>query len=317
MKVNESKDNRDRPMSIEQQKVTFNPESVEGGRVRLDRYLRDCFPDYSRTYLSQVVSKGHVFVNEKAILKGSYVLKEHAHISIAFIAKPPLSCKPVEVPFDICAQEKDFLVINKPAGLLVHPPAYASEEPTLVHGLLYKFQEIQDFEDTARPGIVHRLDRDTSGLIIVARHDKAHLKLSRLFKDRCITKKYLALVSGHPAKEGTISFPIARSLHTPKKMTHTRGDGKPAMTHYRVLRYYDKYSLVEARPVSGRTHQIRVHFAAIGHSLVGDSLYGKTSKLIKRHALHAWQLAFEFDDQIKKYLCFVPDDFRKLLKSLL
>jgi 23S rRNA pseudouridine1911/1915/1917 synthase len=243
-------------------------------------------------------------------------LRAQDQVTVSFPKPKAYDVVPQPVDFAIVAEEPDFLVINKPAGLVVHPPSKDSQVVTLVHGLLYRFGELAQFTDEQRPGIVHRLDKDTSGLMIVARTLPAHAHLTARFKDRAIHKTYLGVVHGHPPREGSIDYPIARCAHDPMRMTHLDRSGKHALTHYRVLKYYQEYALVEMQPITGRTHQIRVHFAAIGHPLIGDGVYGTSSKFIKRHALHAWKLSFTYKDIDYSFAQYVPQDFSHLLKTL-
>lgn len=221
------------------------------------------------------------------------------------------------VDFGIVDQQPDFFVINKPAGLVVHPTQSALEEVTLVNGLLHRFAEFQGFEDKERPGIVHRLDKNTSGLMLIARNQKAQIELASMFKNRQIHKTYLALVSNHPPQKGTVDLPIGRHPHERHKMSTFGIEARPALTHYNVLKYYNDSTLIAANIVTGRTHQIRVHCAAIGHGLIGDATYGVSSKLIDRQALHAWKISFEYKGKLHEYTQPVPDDFKNALKQSL
>ena len=284
---------------------------------RLDIFLRDTYKAYSRSFLARMISQGRVSVNQQVIGKAGYLVSKEDVVVIDF--PDPDACTEIpshDIAFKILAEEEDFWVVDKPPGLIVHPPEHASQEPTLVHGLLYRFPELRACAEKKRPGIVHRLDRDTSGILIVARNDAAQAHFYNLFKERAITKVYLAVVAGHPAARGIITYPIARCLYHPKKMTHTRADGKQAETAYEVLAYYKNASLVRVVPTTGRTHQIRVHFAAIGHGIIGDGLYYKQSKHIVRHALHAHHLSFIYREKSFVYTAPEPKDFSRLLVRL-
>ena len=180
---------------------------------------------------------------------------------------------------------------------------------------MHKFKEFEKFGDDERPGIVHRLDKDTSGLLVVARNIKSQIVLSNLFKDRRVKKTYLAVVEGHPPSEGKIDFEIGRHPTERHKMSHVSYDGKPALTYYRVLKYYKDCSLIEVKIVTGRTHQIRVHLAAIGHRILGDDLYGISSKLIFRQALHSWKIEFKLNGKNYNFCCSVSEDFKRLLNE--
>ena len=213
-------------------------------------------------------------------------------------------------------EDPDFYIIEKPAGLMVHRPSTSSVELTLIDWLVHQVPEIINIGHPERPGIVHRLDKNTTGLLIVPRTSRAHMLFSDLFKNRDIKKTYLAVVRGHPEKEGTIELPIGRDPITRNKMTVNGIEAREAVTRYKVLTYFENAALVEIYPVTGRTHQIRVHFKAIGHPLLGDQLYGTRSPLIKRHALHATQLTFDFKGKPYTFTSTPPQDFELLLSKL-
>lgn len=203
----------------------------------------------------------------------------------------PLDVEPEAIPLRVVYEDKDLLVIDKPAGMTVHPaPGHARH--TLVNALLAHCTDLSGVGGVLRPGIVHRLDKDTSGLLLVAKNDRAHADLSRQLKERSVDKRYLALVQGHLEQpEGVIEGAIGRDPRNRKRMAIVEG-GRPARTAYRVREYLDGLTLVEVAPSTGRTHQIRVHFAAAGHVIVGDALYGKPSTLVGRQFLHAYRLGF-------------------------
>ncbi|MCG2756384.1 RluA family pseudouridine synthase [Candidatus Dependentiae bacterium] len=253
---------------------------------------------------------------EKKNIKSSYKIKENDKIEINFPKITQYNVSPENIDLEIIDIQPDFIVINKPAGLVVHPSENNKDELSIVHGLLYKFKEFEDFNDNQRPGIVHRIDRGTSGLLLVARNIKSQIKISNMFKDRLIKKTYLAVVKGHPPKEGKIDYPVGRHPLKGHLMSHKSHDGRPALTYYKVLQYYKDESLVEVRIVTGRTHQIRVHFAAIGHGLIGDESYGYLSKLISRPALHAYKLSFTYKDTLFEYEKSAPQDIQYLLNNL-
>jgi len=214
------------------------------------------------------------------------------------------------IPLDIIYEDKDILVINKPRGLTVHPGA-GNRSGTLVNALLHHCRDLSGIGGVERPGIVHRLDKDTSGILLVAKNDKAHQVLSAQFKDRTIQKTYLAIVKGNPKKdEGTIAEPIGRHPVNRKKMAVSH-KGREAVTHYKVLKRFKEYSLVELKPKTGRTHQLRVHLAHIGHSILGDPVYGKGNAQL----LHAYKIKFTHP-RTEKELEFeakLPDDMLKLI----
>lgn len=283
---------------------------------RLDRFLSSKLPDHSRSYLQKLIEKEFVQVNRIIIQKSSLSLRKNDEVIIFFPPIKKYDPTPKNVDFEVLDIQDDFMVINKPAGLVVHPAENCKEEASLVHGLLYKFKEFSNFKDTKRPGIVHRIDKNSSGLLLVARNITSQAKLSEMFKNRLIKKTYIAVVKGHPPKEGKIDYTIGRNPTYPNKMSHVGFNSKEALTYYNVLEYYKECTLISVNIVTGRTHQIRVHFTAIGHSIVGDTTYGNASKLINRQALHAWKLTFPFKNKNYSYNSPLPTDFKKLIKNL-
>ncbi len=300
-------------MAIDDKTITITCSDPDFYSKRIDQFLTVTFPEYSRTYFQKLIADGLVLVGGKPVKKPSHSIMEHDEVSITFPAPKPLELTPQKVDFGVVCVQDDFLVINKPAGLVVHHTNDTAPRVTLVHGLLYAYKEFEQFEDNERPGIVHRLDKNTSGLILVARNPQSQATLSGLFKDRKIKKSYLALVSGNPPREGSIEYPIGRHPKMRHKMSHQGYNGRDALTHYKVLVYYKNYALVKCMPVTGRTHQIRVHMAAIGHGIVGDELYGVQSKFMKRQALHAWKLQFTYKGEDHFYCTGVPEDFASML----
>ncbi|MFA5075332.1 MAG: RluA family pseudouridine synthase [Candidatus Babeliales bacterium] len=285
--------------------------------IRLDKFLSSKFPEYSRTYFQDLITSKLILVNNKIIQKSNFVLKNGDLITINFPEDKKFDLTPKKVDFQIIDIQKDFIVINKPAGLIVHHSSKTkTEEITLVNGLLYEFQDLNKFSDKERPGIVHRIDKDTSGLLLVARNSQAQFAISKMFKDRKIHKTYLAVVYGHPPKSGKIDFSIGRHPFKRHLMSHNSYQGKPALTFYNVLEYYENSALVAVEIVTGRTHQIRVHFAAIGHGLLGDAHYGHKSAFISRQALHAHKISFEYKNQKYNYTAPIPQDFQDLLEKL-
>lgn len=287
-------------------------------QTRLDRFLVEQLPDYSRSYLQKLITQGHVRINDTVVTKAHSPLRPGMTVTLYFPPPPALlpsqkDLSHLDIP--IIYENEQFLVINKPAGLITHAPTKDSPVVTLVDWLVTRFAELATVGSEERPGIVHRLDKDTSGLMLVARTPYAHMTLSDLFKSRAIKKSYLAVVEGHPPKNGTIDFRIARHP-TDNKMTHIAPHGRDAVTRYHVIEYFDNAALVHVFPLTGRTHQIRVHFAAIGHPLVGDQLYGKSSSLIARHALHAYSLEFTFNDTDYSFTAALPEDFKQLQEKL-
>lgn len=295
-------------------------------KVRLDQFLADVKTEFTRSYFKNLIQEGLVSVNGVIQTKSGFLLFENDKIEVQYPQLKEIKNKDIKnLDVELIFEHPDFLIINKGANVLVHAPTSNSNEPTLVDWLLEKFKEISDVGSLERPGIVHRLDMDTSGLMIIPRTNQAHNEFASLFKDRQISKTYLALVQGHTEKEGVIDFDIVRHPVIRHKMTHVPKSEKDnrkysrsrnAYTEYKTLEYFKDSSLVEAKPKTGRTHQIRVHFAAIGHPLVGDSKYGKQSKLIGRHALHAKALEFDYQGKHYSFEKELPQDFTDLVNKL-
>ena len=283
--------------------------------IRLDKFLHTMSPDHSRSYFHELITDGHVMVNNQIVKKSSYSIKDSDQIVVTFVYKQP-NLDPVHVDFEIIDEQEDFLIINKPAGLLVHYSVTTPDEVSLMNGVLHRYKEFKKFDDKHRPGLVHRIDKNTSGIVIVARNQQAQAELSALFKNRQIHKSYLALVNKHPDSKGSIDHPIGRHPIQRHMMSVFGIQSRPALTHYTVLTYFQNSTLIQADIVTGRTHQIRVHCAAIGHELIGDSVYGISSKRIGRQALHAWKVSFMFRGNHYAYVCSIPDDLKKLLAEL-
>ena len=293
--------------------------------TRLDAYVAQQFPAYSRSFFKELIERELVSINKKTITKPGKFLKPADIVAIHFPPTPepqPATVSNEELGVEIIHEHEHFFVIHKPAGLLVHPPSPKNRVVSLIDWIHLNHKELTNVGYIDRPGIVHRLDKDTSGLLIIARTNYAHGIFSALFKNRSIHKTYLALVRGHPEKEGTIDLAIGRHpVHRTKMATYPSEQAqqsaniRSALTHYKVLEYFDDCSLVEIKLITGRTHQIRAHFSAIGHSLVGDQTYGKNSKLINRQALHARDLSFVFENKKFSFSKKLPDDLEKLVEK--
>ena len=289
---------------------------VEMQNGRLDKACSEIFSDYSRSQIKQLLDGGNITVNGKTE-KAKYKVKSGDVIRLEEPETKTLELRPENIPLDIVYEDDDVIVINKPQGMVVHP-APGHDEHTLVNALLYHCP-LSTINGTFRPGIVHRIDKDTSGLLMVAKNDKAHRSLAKQLKDKTNIREYVALVHGRIAEdEGTINAPIGRSLKDRKKQAVVK-DGRNAVTHFEVLKRYRDYTLVKCILETGRTHQIRVHMKYIGHPLVGDPLYGP-KKTIKGNGqfLHAGKLGFVLPTT-GKLLIFeapLPKIFQECLEKL-
>lgn len=298
---------------------------------RIDRYIADLFPDYSRSYFQKIIDTGRVSINDIPAKKSSVMVHALDSITVQF---PPRRIAEAYHIIDrtggirIIAETEHFVAIHKPATLLVHPPSSASCAITVVDWIRQNYADISSVGIPDRPGIIHRLDRETSGILLITKTHYAHNMIGELFRERKINKTYKAVVTGHPPRHGIITLAIGRNPLNRSKMTHFDPDiidhegrvgttkVRNAKTEYTVLEYFENASLVEVKPTTGRTHQIRVHMAALGHPIIGDHLYGKESPFINRQALHAEQLAFVFDGKEYSFIDHVPDDFQQLIDRL-
>jgi 23S rRNA pseudouridine1911/1915/1917 synthase len=288
---------------------------------RLDVCLAHRFPAYSRSFFHRMIVDRLVSINGALVTKTGAIVRDCDEVTLTFPV-PAIERREVpsfadKEPITIIFEHEHFFILDKPAGWIVHAPHAYSKEVTVVDWLLAHYQELRHVGIVDRPGIVHRLDKDTSGLLIIARTNYAHQQFGQLFHHRDIAKTYLALVQGRPSPDsGSIDLSITRDMATKVKMrvcAPSSTGARKSLTHYAVVASYDDYSLLECRPVTGRTHQIRVHCAAIGHPLLGDELYGQSSPLMKRHALHAARLEFIFDGVQFSFSSPLPADMAALV----
>lgn len=285
---------------------------------RLDRYLAAQLPQFSRATLQRWIRDGFVRLNGEQVRQRE-TLRASDVISIEEPAVEPAVAKAEDIPLDVLFEDQDLLVINKPAGLVIHAGAGHSEG-TLVNALLAHCRALSGIGGKERPGIVHRLDKETSGCIVVAKNDLTHRALSEQFVSRDVEKTYLAIVAGVPRhRSGTIDQPIGRHAVHRQKMAVQPSRGRSARTDYRIIKSSGDASVIQCQLHSGRTHQIRVHLHHIGHSILGDKVYGgSVARKFDRQMLHAWRLAFTHPrtQQRQMFEADVPNDFQEALATL-
>ena len=296
--------------------------------IRLDKFISENMPDISRSRIKQLIDFGSVLVCGKES-KASYIIKEYDKIEIELPEPEPTEVIPQEMDLDIVFEDSDLLIVNKPKGLSVHPGA-GHMDGTLVNGLMHHCKDLSGINGVLRPGIVHRIDKDTSGLIIVCKNDNAHQKIAKQLEEHSVTRIYHGIVEGTPKEyEGTIDKPIGRHKTNRKKMA-CNFDGKRAVTHYRVIESYPHASLVEFKLETGRTHQIRVHMASIGHPLLFDNVYGRMGNADKKlskmrpeliehgQVLHAMVIGFVHPSsgEYMEFKADYPEEFSFILNNL-
>ncbi|TYP60010.1 RluA family pseudouridine synthase [Thermosediminibacter litoriperuensis] len=291
----------------------------EDAKKRLDVFLSGALNDLSRSYIQKGIEEGWIRVNDRSV-KPHYKLKK-GDVIVANIPSPkPLSLEPENIPLDIIHEDRDIIVVNKPRGMVVYP-APGNYSGTLVNALLYHTKDLSGINGVMRPGIVHRLDKDTSGVIVVAKNDMAHRELVRQFKNKLVRKTYLAVVWGDiPEDRATIEAPIGRHPVKRVEMAVTAKNGKEAVTHFKVLERFGDFTFIEVNIETGRTHQIRVHMSFIGHPVVGDPLYSrkKSPFNINGQALHAYRLGL-YHPRSGEFMTFeapIPQDLTEMLNTL-
>lgn len=287
--------------------------------VRLDKYISDNMQDLSRTYIQKLIEEKNIMVNSKKT-KASYKLNLGDRIELNIPEEEELELVAQDLNLNVLYEDENYAIIRKPRDMVVHP-GDGNTDKTLVNGLLHRFESLSDLNGDLRPGIVHRLDKDTSGLLVIAKNNQIHESLSELFQERQVERKYIALVFGVVREdEGTINAPIGRHPVNRKKMAVTEGNSKEAITHYRVLERFNDYTLLELSLETGRTHQIRVHLNYINHPIVGDQVYsnGKNEFKLKTQLLHSYKIGFKhpYTGEYLVYEDEIPVELEKILKTL-
>lgn len=286
---------------------------------RVDSFIAGELEELSRSYIQKIIKKGLVKVNDKKI-KSNYIVNDGDKILIQFPEPENLEVEPQDIPISIIYEDDYVAIVNKPQGMVVHP-APGNYDNTLVNALLFKLKDLSTINGVIRPGIVHRIDKDTSGLLMIAKTDKAHIELSRQLKEHSIYRRYFTIVHGNIKEDtGTIDEPIGRHPIHRKKMAVTYKNSKKAITHFKVLERFKKYSLLEVKLETGRTHQIRVHMSHIKHPVLGDPVYssGKSEFNLNGQLLHAKSVGFihPISGQYMEFDSELPEHFNKVLNIL-
>ncbi len=288
--------------------------------VRIDKFLSENLEDLTRSYISKIIDEGGVFVGDKKV-KSSHKLKVGDILEVNIPQPEPLLVEAENIPLDIVYEDEELLVVNKPQGMVVHP-APGNYKGTLVNALLYHCKgELSGINGVIRPGIVHRIDKNTSGLLMVAKTNRAHISLAEQIKEHSFSRRYKAIVYGKfKETEGTVNAPIGRNKKNREKMCVTAENSREAITHYRVIEEFSKASFVECILETGRTHQIRVHMSHLGHPVIGDDLYGVKKEMfqLSGQLLHAYLIGF-VHPVTKKYMEFtapIPGYMEDVLSKL-
>lgn len=292
----------------------------EESNIRIDKFLADELADASRSYIQKLIKDEDVTVNGK-VIKANYKVMAGDEISVLIPEPMELDVLPEDIPLDILYEDQDILIVNKPKGMVVHPAA-GHYSGTLVNALMFHCKDqLSGINGVMRPGIVHRIDMDTTGSLLVCKNDLAHQKMADLLKDHHITRRYHAIVHGHIKEDGTVNAPIGRHPVDRKKMSTKAKISKPAITHYKVLKAFKDYTYIECELETGRTHQIRVHMSSIGHPILGDEVYGPAKcpvKHLQGQTLHAKILGFNHPrtDEYVEFDAPLPEYFEHLLETL-
>lgn len=288
---------------------------------RLDKFLVACLPEFSRSRLQQFIKKEQVLIGDKPARKAGQMLEKGMVLTVTIPPNVPSKLQPEDIPLDVIFENNDLMVVNKPAGMVVHPAAGHSSG-TLVHAALAHAPEMEGVGGIQRPGVVHRLDKNTSGIILLAKNDHTHHFLQDQFRDRLVKKVYLALVDGHPpTAKGRIEAAIGRDTTQRKRMAvKPEHKGRAAISDYRTLESFPNHSLLEVHPLTGRTHQIRVHMAFLDCPIVGDTIYGrrKPTLPLKRHFLHAQRIRIKIPSEAepRTFEAKLPDALQNTLTSI-
>lgn len=292
----------------------------EYNQVRLDKFISSQIDEATRSYIEKLIDENYVSLNSKVCNKNGKKIKVGDKILVNIPEDEDIDILPENIELKIVFENDDFILINKKYDMVVHP-AYGNYTGTLVNALMYYTENLSSVNGKIRPGIVHRLDKDTSGLILVAKNNNSHAKLATMFVDKTIHKTYLCIVKGNFSSEnlqGRIENLIGRDIKDRKKMAIVEKNGKIAISNYKVIQQVEGYSLVEVAIETGRTHQIRVHMKSINHPILGDTVYGSADKNAKRQMLHAYKLDFKNPIDDKEYNFTAPlfDDFIDIAKKL-
>ncbi len=292
---------------------------INENNIRIDKFLADNLSGFTRSRIQKLIEDECVFVNEKSV-KTNYKVKIGDKVTVDIPEAESIETLPEDIPLDIVYEDECMIVVNKPQGMVVHPAA-GNYSGTLVNALLHYCPDtLSGINGEKRPGILHRIDKDTSGLLLVAKNDIAHQSLSEQIKEHSLTREYRALVHGNiKTDEGTIDAPIGRHPTNRKKMTITEKNSREAVTHFKVLERFSGYTLISCRLETGRTHQIRVHMSSRGHSIVGDKTYGIKDKFnLNGQLLHACRVGFihPISGEYMEFMRDVPDYFENILTKL-
>lgn len=304
-------------MENREERVTFEAQKEDKGK-RLDAFVSEMAEDATRSYIQKLIKDGFVNISGKKITKSGLKLKGNETVEVIFPEEKDLELVPQDIPIEIIYEDEAIAVINKGPDMVVHP-AHGNYSGTLVNALLYRLDKLSDLNGDIRPGIVHRLDKDTSGIIVVAKTNEAHEKLAEMFKEKNLEKTYICIAKGiFKDKEERLENFIGRDPKERKRMAVVEENGKKAISNYKVLDEGKNHSLVQVKIETGRTHQIRVHMKYLNHPILGDTTYGNSTDGVKRQMLHAYRLKFihPVTDKEMVVTAPVPDDFKQAAKKV-